>query len=155
MFGSFQCSDSHVIKRVFGVFFLLACAVGCASIETSKREKEALPAATEFLKFLDEGNYLEAAGVSSSSLVTFFTTPAYTSREHRVDRLTEIRKPLGIAIKRTLWGSTYVTTYPGKPDGQYLKITYETRFEKKSFASEYLLMSYENGAWVVTGYGYK
>jgi hypothetical protein len=63
------------------------------------------------------------------------------------------RKPLGRTISRKLKNKTYATSLPGAPDGEYVVIQYQTRFEHKASAIETITpMLDEDGKWRVSGY---
>jgi predicted SnoaL-like aldol condensation-catalyzing enzyme len=61
--------------------------------------------------------------------------------------------PLGKVISRKLKTTSYQTTLPGAPDGQYVVIQFETSFQNKKSASEIVTpMVDKDGKWRVSGY---
>jgi hypothetical protein len=63
------------------------------------------------------------------------------------------RGPLGPVKSRSLKSATVKTTLPGMPDGEYVVIQYETRFENKAGATETITpMKEKDGSWKVSGY---
>ena len=64
-----------------------------------------------------------------------------------------VRKPLGKTLNRELKTSTYRTTLPGAPDGEYVVIQFETSFENKKSAIETITPALDKeGKWRVSGY---
>lgn len=85
---------------VVGVLLAIGL-VGCNAIKMSKYEDEVMSIANQFLKIMDDGHYRDAYFAREVSLfddATRFETYASTRR-----------LPLGGAINRRIWGSTYLT----------------------------------------------
>ena len=67
--------------------------------------------------------------------------------------LAQVRGPLGVAISRKLRSATYARQLPGAPEGEYVVIQYDTRFENRPLSSETVTpMREKNGTWKVAGY---
>lgn len=67
--------------------------------------------------------------------------------------LAQVRGPLGVAISRKLRSATYTRTMPGAPEGEYVVIQYDTRFENRPLSVETVTpMREKSGAWRVAGY---
>lgn len=63
------------------------------------------------------------------------------------------RGPLGALQSRRLQSAVVKTSLPGMPDGEYVVIEYETRFENKAAAIETITpMKEKDGSWKVAGY---
>jgi hypothetical protein len=63
------------------------------------------------------------------------------------------RRPLGKLVSRELKSTRYTTSAPGAPDGQYVILQYNTRFENKKAAVETVTPMLDNdGKWRVSGY---
>ena len=61
--------------------------------------------------------------------------------------------PLGELISRTIKNSTYTTSLPGAPDGEYVVIQFSTSFAKKMQIIETVTpMLEKDGVWRVSGY---
>lgn len=104
-------------------------------------------ATTGWLAAADAGDYArswrEAAGLLQNSV-----TQAQWERALQTNRL-----PRGSVKSRTLKAATYSLTLPGAPDGEYMFIQYETRFEFNSVAIETLTaMKDRDNTWKVAGY---
>jgi hypothetical protein len=60
---------------------------------------------------------------------------------------------LGPFVSRELTGSHYATSLPGAPDGEYVVLTFQAKFENKASAIETVTpMKDTDGSWRVSGY---
>ena len=74
-------------------------------------------------------------------------------QEKLVQSLKGVREPLGKVISRKVKTSTYTTSLPGAPDGEYVVIQFETSFENKKSAIETVTPVLEkDGKWRVDAY---
>jgi Protein of unknown function (DUF4019) len=110
-------------------------------------ERAGLDSAGAWLTLVDAGQYDkswdQAASIFKESL----------SKDQWVKALNNVRTPLGKVISRTSASTTYTTSLPGVPDGQYVVIQYNTSFENKKAAIETVTpMLDKNGKWRVSGY---
>ncbi|MGA2093772.1 MAG: DUF4019 domain-containing protein [Sedimentisphaerales bacterium] len=107
----------------------------------------AIEAAKAWLQLVDEGKYDESWSQAAGFLKKF------VSEEQLKTSLEAARKPLGKVLSRKVQNSTYTTTLPGAPDGQYVVIQFETSFENKQNAVETITPMLEpDGQWRVSGY---
>ena len=124
--------------------FLLACTAW-AKPKTS--EKAAVNQAKAWLGLVDQGKY-----ASSWNEAAAYFKQAVTKKNWEQSML-GVRKPLGKILSRNLKSSTFATTLPGAPDGQYVVIQFETSFEHKKAAIETVTpMLDKDGKWRVAGY---
>jgi hypothetical protein len=69
---------------------------------------------------------------------------------------TEAAEMFQANIAKAAWASAaakYARSLPGVPDGEYVVIQFETSFEKKANATEFVTPVREkDGAWKVSGY---
>ena len=63
-----------------------------------------------------------------------------------------VREPLGAMKSREKKSARYTTTVPGGPDGEYVIVQFNTRFEKKVQAVETITPMLDGGGWRVSGY---
>jgi hypothetical protein len=75
------------------------------------------------------------------------------TREQWVDGLPNNRGVFGAMVSRQVEDSSYKTSIPGMPDGEYVTVLFATRFDKKDDGQELVTLVYENGAWRPLGYG--
>lgn len=128
------------------VLSLLLLAVPAMAGQADK-EKAAVAAAQKWLALVDGGKY----AASWDAAAGYFRNAV--SREQWQQSLAAVRKPLGRTVSRKVAGTTYATSLPGAPDGQYVVIRFDTSFEKKKTAVETVTpMMDDNGEWRVSGY---
>jgi len=108
---------------------------------------DASAAADAWLAHIDAGD--DAAGWrDTSSLFRQMVSEAQWVEAHG-----KVNAVLGRPLERWLDGTEHRTSVPGAPDGQYVVLTYETRFEKKQEAKETVVTMLDtDGAWRVGGY---
>ncbi len=96
---------------------------------------------------IDQGKYRE----SWEAAAEYFKNAV--TQEQWVQSLQAVRKPLGHLIVRKVKNTTYTTSLPGAPDGEYVIIQFETSFEHKKTAIETVTpMMDPDGKWRVSGY---
>ncbi len=104
-------------------------------------------AATSWLAVIDAGDYPLSWRMAANLLQNSVTQPQWTSA------LQASRLPLGSVKSRTLKSASYSRTVPFAPDGDYVLMEYETRFEFKPLAIETLTtMKDRDNTWKVAGY---
>ena len=104
-------------------------------------------AATRWLAVVDAGDYPLSWRTAANLLQSSVTQPQWESA------LQTSRLPLGSVKSRTLKAASYSRTLPFAPDGDYVLMEYETRFEFKSLAIETLTtMKDRDNTWKVAGY---
>ena len=137
-----------MIRRIAfaGVVCLLVVACNVLGADEEK-EAAAVKAAEQWLTLVDEGRYSEswqeAAGYFRSAV----------GKEQWKQAMQAARKPLGKLVSRKAGSTTFKTSLPGAPDGEYVIIVFETSFENKKAAVETVTpMVDEDGKWRVSGY---
>jgi hypothetical protein len=116
------------------------------SNDHSGAKKEALQSVNAWLKLVDDGkNDASWRGTS-----TEFQTAV--SQEKWTQMSKSVRAPLGAVNSRQLQDSSYNTSLPGAPDGQYVVLRFGTSFANKNSAIETVVMSLQNGQWLIAGY---
>ena len=64
-----------------------------------------------------------------------------------------VRSPIGALRLRELSSSTFTTSLPGAPDGEYVVFQFNSSFENKATAVETVTAMRDNdGEWKVSGY---
>ena len=70
-----------------------------------------------------------------------------------VESLKKARDPFGKLEQRTVLSTSFATSFPGAPDGNYAIVLFRTSFAKKTDATETVTLERESdGAWRVVGY---
>ena len=109
-----------------------------ASAQVAAKAWLALADAGEYAQSWEQAAGLFQAAVSKSSWQTAIKT---------------VRSPLGSLKSRAIKSATFTRSLPGAPDGEYVVIQYESRFENKSAAIETVTPLLEkDGSWKVSGY---
>ena len=130
------------------VVVCLFVVVGCAAAESNEAaEKSAVTAAKAWLEYVDRGDYAKSWSEASSLF------KEAVSQSQWEQQISVARKPLGKLTKRSVKKSTYATSLPGAPDGEYVIIQMDSSFENKKSAVETITpMLDEDGEWRVSGY---
>lgn len=112
-----------------------------------KLEQVAQQSAEAWLALTDSGTYGESWQQSASLFKAAVTQPQWAAA------MRASREPLGRVVSRKLLSAAYTKSLPGAPDGEYVVIQYETRFEHKQSAVETVTpMLDKDGKWRVSGY---
>ena len=111
------------------------------------KELAARAAAEKWLAILDAGDYGKAWDQCAKAF------RANVTRERWVESLPKTRGALGAAKSRTAEVSSFKSSLPGMPEGDYVTVRFSTNFEKKADAQEIVTLVFEGGTWRPLGYG--
>lgn len=110
-------------------------------------EKKAERAANAWFELIDGKNYAE----SYDEAATFFKT--MVDKTEWIKTLRNLRGMLGEVVSRKLISAKRANKMSGAPDGEYVILTYRTKFDKKADAREVIVpMLDKDGKWRVSGY---
>lgn len=126
---------------------VLLCLVVPAVHAGESVEDAAQSAAAKWLSLVDSGNY----SASWKEAAAYFrgSVPEATWQA----QVGAVRGPLGKVLGRALKARQYAKSLPGAPDGEYVVIQYDTKFEHKQAAIETVTpMKDRDGVWRVSGY---
>ncbi len=126
---------------------LLTIGLLSSDLKAEDKNQKPLAAAEKWLQLVDSGEYAQswkaAAGYFQGAV----------GKDQWRTALSATRKPLGQVISRRLAGAKYYNSLPGAPDGEYVVIQYQTRFNHKAQAVETVTpMMDKDGQWRVSGY---
>jgi hypothetical protein len=128
---------------VLGV--IVAAVRGVAGVP--EKEKAAVSAAEKWLALVDEGKY----GESWKEAAEYFRNAVKPEQWEQAAQAA--RKPLGKLVSRTVQSTSYRTSLPSAPDGEYVVIQFSASFENKESAIETVTpMMDKDGEWRVSGY---
>jgi hypothetical protein len=114
---------------------------------TKDKEKAAVTAATAWLALVDQAKYADSWKEAAELFKAAIKAEGWAQAAEGV------RKPLGQLVSRKVKTTTYQTSAPGAPDGEYVIIQFDTVFEKKKEAVETVTpMLDKDGKWHVSGY---
>ena len=111
------------------------------------KENEGKTAATGWLTLLDRRDW----GTAWERSATLFrkNVPLGTW----MDNIPKVREPFGTLVQREAVGVVYKTTLPGHPDGDYVTVSFASKYDKKADVKELVTTVREpDGRWRVTGY---
>ena len=142
-------SSLKLMSIVFASALLLSCGQKATqdSAEPVSPEQAAVQSAEAWLALVDDGKY----GDSWKEAAALFKNAV--TKEKWAESMDGARSPLGKLIQRSVASSSYKTSLPGAPDGEYVVIQFQTEFEHKASAIETVTpLKEENGSWRVSGY---
>ena len=128
-------------------FLLLGLMLVSMSIHASDDKiRDADEAAGKWLALIDGRQYQDSWEQAASLFKQQVTA------DNWLQSISAARQPLGAMISRKLISSTYATSLPGAPDGEYVVLQYQTTFRYKKSAVETVTPMLDNKRWRVSGY---
>lgn len=140
-----------MMRRVTGAV-LLSLAGGCnvAAAADEIDTSAGMAAANEWLTRVDQGAYGESWDAAAQRFRESI------DRDKWQATVESARRPLGSMLVRKLRTATFARALPNAPDGEYVVIQFDTRFEKNALAAETVTSEREkDGTWRVSGYWIK
>ena len=130
------------------VVVLLACAPMQAGAQDEGLDlRPADQAARAWLATVDSGRY----GDSWESAAELFKQTIPKLRWETA--VQSVREPLGVVTSRKIRAMNYARELPGAPEGEYVVIQFDTRFENRPLSVETVTpMREKDGSWKVSGY---
>ena len=127
---------------------VLSLSLWCIAVHAEDTFAQGATAAAEtWLEHVDAGDYAGSWREASAYVQRAITEQAW------VASLTRVRTPLGQRLSRQLKQVQHTQTIPGAPDGDYVVMQFDTRFENKQTAVETVTFVQEQqGAWKAAGY---
>lgn len=137
-----------MLRTLLAAFlFLYASAASAAGTDHAEAEKQAGAAAKAWLAMVDTAAYAPSWEASATPMKAAVTLQEWERS------MKAVREPLGAVKARKLASAVYTTTLPGAPDGEYVVLTFHTRFAKKRRAVETVTPLLDtDGKWHVGGY---
>jgi len=134
------------MTRAIALTFLLLAATAPAAQAAEANEAAGVQAAEAWLKLVDAGQY----GASWDEASTMFrkAVPRATWEKQAA----AARAPLGKVLGRKLASKQLTHELPGAPDGTYVVLVYDTRFERKERGHETVTVMLEGGRFRGAGY---
>jgi hypothetical protein len=143
--------EEEVMCRIFKINCLILAAVaifnGCATLQQRTVDKKAaLDVTNVWFKYLDERNYEKLWEISSDLF------KLKTAKEDFIREIKGIREPLGKVIDRDLQVNEVMPLIEHYPDGEYRRVVYWSKYEKKDFVRENFILVKEGDRWGVLRY---
>lgn len=147
MFMEWKSGDYVRLHQRPSYYVLRKQADSEATNKDNTPEQAAIESANAWLEVVDKGDYAKSWAEAATAFRTAVTQDTWKTSLHAT------RSPLGKTISRKLQSQQYTKSLPGTPDGQYVVIQYETKFENKAEAVETVTpMLDKDGKWRVSGY---
>ena len=138
---------NHVFLLCAVLALALAMPAGAEDDTTDPQVTLAVEVAVTWLESIDAGEY----AASWEEAAVLFREAVSQERWQRARDSS--RKPLGDLVSREVKTTTFTTTLPGAPDGEYVVIQFTTSFANKESAVETVTpMKDPDGEWRVSGY---
>jgi Protein of unknown function (DUF4019) len=132
---------------ILGVLVLSLACWGSAVHAEATFAQGATAAAETWLGHVDAGDYAGSWREASAYVQGAITEQAW------VASLTRVRTPMGKLLSRQLTQVQHTTSMPGAPDGDYVVMQFDTRFQHKQAAVETVtFMQEKKGEWKAAGY---
>jgi hypothetical protein len=109
-------------------------------------ERAAQRQALGFLGYLDKGRFADSYAYTGMLIRAQVDRPSFSAQVEKA------RAGTGALLTRELLDSTYATSVPGAPEGQYVVLHYHSSFADKQEAVETLTLAFAKGYWRVSGY---
>ena len=113
--------------------------------DTEKAEK-ATAVAMEFLQLIDSQQYAEswqmAAGLMKEKV----------AEKDWVEKLSKARTLSGEVLERAEKSTTYSPSAKDSPEGEYISLIFDSKYQRAESVSEYVTVMLEDGHWKVAGY---
>jgi len=123
-----------------------ASAAAPAAAAHPEKEAAGALAAGGWLLLLDRRDW--GRSWEASSAVFRATVPLASW----MDGIPKVREPLGALVERTQAQAVYKTTLQGRPDGEYVTVIFDSKFERKQVQETVTTVREKDGKWRVTGY---
>lgn len=136
------------MKTILSVIFGAVFALVAGSVTAEPSEIKAATAGAERWAAQLDQNQFETTWASAAQIFKGAVSQAQWSQT-----ISSVRGPLGKVLERKLQTAELKTSLPGAPDGRYVVIQFQTRFENKKEAVETIVpMLEKDGQWRVSGY---
>lgn len=134
----------HLVLIVACVFMIIFPIL--SERPDAQKAEKATVAALEFLHLIDAEKYAESWQVAAGLMQEKVTEAEW------VEKLTKARARSGALVERTEKDASYSTTAKDSPDGEYIALTYNSKYQQAESVSEYVTVMLEDGHWKVAGY---
>jgi hypothetical protein len=124
----------------------LLWAISGTALAVDASEGAGVQAGEAWLKLIDAGRY-GASWDEASAMFRKAVTRATWEKQAAA-----AREPLGKLLDRKLASKQLLHELPGAPDGTYVVLTFDTRFERKERGQETVTMMLEGGRFRGSGY---
>ncbi|MEJ6022535.1 DUF4019 domain-containing protein [Ramlibacter sp. PS4R-6] len=128
------------------VFAQTAPAAPASDPAIAQKEADARLAAQGWLVLLDRRDWGRSWETTSSVFRGMVPLGTW------MDAVPKVREPLGAFVERKIVESAYKTTLAGQPNGEYVTVIFQSKFEKREGIEAVTTVLDRDGKWRVTGY---
>ncbi|MCK4502287.1 MAG: DUF4019 domain-containing protein [Desulfuromonadales bacterium] len=134
----------HIVLIIAAVFMIVYPLLS-EKPDTEKAEK-ATVVAMEFLQLIDTEKYAESWQMAADMMKEQVTEKDW------VEKLANARTLSGKLVERVEESVSYSTSAKDSPEGEYIALTFASKYQKAANVSEYVTVMVEAGHWKVAGY---
>ena len=134
----------HLVLIVAAAFMIIYPILN-EKPDTEKAEK-ATVVAMEFFQLIDAAKYADSWQMSADMMKEKVTEKDW------VEKLTKARSLSGDLIERVKKSSSYSPTAQDSPEGEYISLVFDSKYQRAESVSEYVTVMLEGGHWKVAGY---
>ena len=125
----------------------VAAPVPAADIrQDAEKETAGVLAAAGWLTLLDRRDWGRAWETAAGMFRSTVPLAAW------MDGIPKVREPLGSLIERGSGDSIYKTSLAGRPDGDYVSVSFNSKFDKQQVQEIVTTVREADGKWRITGY---
>ena len=99
-----------------------------------------------FVGYLDQGRYADSYAYTGMLIRQQLDRDAFSTQ------IQKTRADTGALQARELIDSSYTTTLPGAPEGQYVVLHYHAGFANRPDTTETVTLAFAKGYWRIAGY---
>lgn len=134
----------HLVLIVACVFMVVYPMLN--EMPNTEKAEKATAVAMEFLQLIDAEKYAEswqmAAGLMKEKV----------AEKDWVEKLTKARTLSGEVLERAEKSTTYSPSAQDSPEGEYISLIFDSKYQRAESVSEYVTVMLEDGHWKVAGY---
>lgn len=134
----------HIVLIVVCIF-MIVFPILSERPDAQKAEK-ARVAAMGFLHLIDAEEYAESWQIAADLM------KEKVNKQEWIEKLTRARTLSGTLIERSEEDVSYSTTAKDSPDGEYISLTFASKYQRAESVTEFVTVMLEDGQWKVAGY---
>ena len=134
----------HIVLIIAAVFMVVYPILN-EKPDPEKAEK-ATAVALEFLQLIDAEKYAESWQMAAAMM------KEKVPGQDWVEKLTKARDLSGALVAREKKSASFSPTAKDSPDGEYISLVFDSKYERAEGVSEYVTVMLEDGHWKVAGY---
>ena len=134
----------HIVLIIAAIFMIVYPLLS-EKPDTEKAEK-ATAVAKEFLQLVDAEKYAESWQMAANMM------KEKVAEKEWVEKLTKARTLSGSLVERVEESVSYSPSAKDSPDGEYISLVFDSKYQRAESVSEYVTVMLEGGHWRVGGY---